>query len=107
MTRFRTPKATVQPAKTFSLEEKKEHVRQTFASISQRYDFLNSLLSLLLDRCWRRRTTRLLRDFPEGPILDLCAGTLPLSQELAHQARNRRIFSLDSTNEIIISACNP
>ena len=78
-----------------SLEEKKDYVRETFASISHRYDFLNSLLSLLFDRCWRWRIARLLRDIPEGPVLDLCAGTFPLSRELARQAANRQVFSLD------------
>ena len=76
-------------------EGKKEYLRQTFASISHNYDFLNALLSLLLDRCWRWQTVRQLLDVPEGPVLDLCAGTLSLSKELAAQAPARRIFSLD------------
>ena len=80
---------------TASQEERKEYVRRTFASISHRYDFLNALLSLLLDRCWRWRTARLLRDIPEGPVLDLCAGTLSLSGEIARQAPDRNIYSLD------------
>ncbi|XCN71399.1 MAG: ubiquinone/menaquinone biosynthesis methyltransferase [Candidatus Electrothrix aestuarii] len=80
---------------TASQDERKEHVRRTFASISHRYDFLNGLLSLLLDRCWRRRTARSLRDIPEGPVLDLCAGTLSMSRELARQAPDRHIYALD------------
>ncbi len=77
------------------LEEKKEYVRDIFSSISHKYDLLNSLLSLLVDRCWRWRTTRLLRDFPDGPVLDLCAGTMPLSIELIRQAKNRQVLSMD------------
>uniref|UniRef100_UPI004057936E class I SAM-dependent methyltransferase n=1 Tax=Candidatus Electrothrix sp. TaxID=2170559 RepID=UPI004057936E len=76
-------------------EEKKEYVRQIFASINHQYDFLNSVLSLLSDRCWRWQTVRLLRDIPDGPVLDLCAGTLPLSGELARQTGKRQVFSLD------------
>lgn len=76
-------------------EGKKEYVRQIFASINHQYDFLNSVLSLLLDRCWRWQTVRLLRDIPDGPVLDLCAGTLPLSGELVRQAENRQVFALD------------
>ncbi|MCI5117126.1 MAG: ubiquinone/menaquinone biosynthesis methyltransferase [Candidatus Electrothrix sp. LOE1_4_5] len=79
----------------FYPKEKKTYVRNTFASLSQRYDFLSSLFSLLLDHSWRRHTTRLLHDVPEGPVLDLCAGTLSLSRELACQAENRHVFSLD------------
>jgi demethylmenaquinone methyltransferase/2-methoxy-6-polyprenyl-1,4-benzoquinol methylase len=76
-------------------EEKKEYVRDIFSSVSHRYDLLNSLLSLLVDRCWRWKTSRLLRDFPDGPVLDLCAGTMPLSIELARQARRRQVLSMD------------
>ena len=76
-------------------EEKKEYVRGIFSSISYKYDLINSLLSLLLDRYWRWRTARLLHDIPDGPVLDLCAGTMPLSRELALQAEKRRVFAMD------------
>ncbi len=76
-------------------EEKKDYVRALFCTVSQRYDLLNSLLSLLLDRCWRWRTVRLLRDFPDGPVLDLCAGTMPLSLELTRQAKKRTVLAID------------
>ncbi len=82
-------------------EEKKRFVREKFASISQRYDFLNSLLSLQIDRYWRWRTVRLLRNFPEGWVLDLCAGTLPLSLELTRQAPERRVLSIDFCEDML------
>jgi demethylmenaquinone methyltransferase/2-methoxy-6-polyprenyl-1,4-benzoquinol methylase len=46
-----------------------------FGEIAPWYDLLNHLLSLNIDRAWRRRATRLVP--PEGtdPILDLCTGT--------------------------------
>ena len=80
---------------TASHETRKEYVRQTFASISHRYDFLNGLLSLLFDRCWRWHIARLLADVPEGPVLDLCAGTLSLSREIARQNPDQYIYALD------------
>ncbi|MCI5150230.1 MAG: ubiquinone/menaquinone biosynthesis methyltransferase [Candidatus Electrothrix sp. MAN1_4] len=76
-------------------EEKKEYVLGIFTSISHKYDLINSLLSLMVDHYWRWRTARLLRNIPEGPILDLCAGTMPLSLELARQAENRLVFAMD------------
>jgi demethylmenaquinone methyltransferase/2-methoxy-6-polyprenyl-1,4-benzoquinol methylase len=76
-------------------EEKKDYVRTLFCTVSQRYDLLNSLLSLLLDRCWRWRTVRLLRDCPEGPVLDLCAGTMPLAVELIRQDKERAVLAVD------------
>ncbi|MDT8335943.1 MAG: class I SAM-dependent methyltransferase, partial [Desulfurivibrionaceae bacterium] len=67
-------------------DEKKKFVREKFASISSDYDFLNSLLSFHIDRYWRWVTTRMLGEYREGTVLDLCAGTLPLSLELTRQA---------------------
>ena len=47
-----------------------------FGSIAGRYDLLNHLLSLGIDRYWRRRTVRLVPPKPDaGPILDVCTGT--------------------------------
>lgn len=76
-------------------EAKKQFVREKFSAISSRYDLLNSLLSLQIDRYWRWRTTRLLKQFPAGWVLDLCAGTLPLSLELTRQAKDRKVLSID------------
>lgn len=84
-----------------SPEEKKQFVREKFSAISRRYDLLNSLLSLQIDRYWRWRTTRLLKQFPTGWILDLCAGTLPLSLELTRQAKGRRVLSIDFCEDML------
>ena len=82
-------------------EAKKQFVREKFASISKRYDLLNSLLSLQIDRYWRWRTTRLLREFPGGWVLDLCAGTLPLSLELTRQAKHRKVLAVDFCEDML------
>ena len=47
------------------------------------------------DRYWRWVTSRMLRDFPDGVVLDLCAGTLPLSLELTRQAKRRQVVAVD------------
>ena len=88
---------------TQSADEKKRFVRDKFASISNKYDFLNSLLSLKIDSYWRWVTTRELKEFPEGPILDLCAGTLPLSLELTRQAKKRHVVAVDFCQDMLVS----
>jgi demethylmenaquinone methyltransferase/2-methoxy-6-polyprenyl-1,4-benzoquinol methylase len=72
---------------TASLEAgsaKRSYVRSMFTAIAPRYDLLNHVLSLNLDRWWRRRAVeRLLwAAAPGGRYLDLCAGTLDLGVEL-------------------------
>jgi demethylmenaquinone methyltransferase/2-methoxy-6-polyprenyl-1,4-benzoquinol methylase len=46
-----------------------------FGQIAGRYDFLNHLLSLGIDRYWRWRTVRLAPPSGSLPILDVCTGT--------------------------------
>ena len=86
-----------------SAEEKKIFVRDKFAAISNKYDFLNSLLSLKVDRYWRWVTTRQLKEFPDGAVLDLCAGTLPLSLELTRQAKKRTVVAVDFCEDMLRS----
>ena len=86
-----------------SAEEKKRFVRDKFAAISNKYDFLNSLLSLKADSYWRWVTTRELKEFPEGAILDLCAGTLPLALELTRQAPKRTVVAVDFCEDMLCS----
>jgi demethylmenaquinone methyltransferase/2-methoxy-6-polyprenyl-1,4-benzoquinol methylase len=50
-----------------------------FAEIARRYDLLNRLLSLGIDRRWRRQTVRLVPPRDEQPILDVCSGTADLA----------------------------
>jgi demethylmenaquinone methyltransferase/2-methoxy-6-polyprenyl-1,4-benzoquinol methylase len=65
--------------------EKREYVKQIFSEIAPRYDLLNHLLSLNIDRRWRKRAIAALgvdRD-KAGNYLDLCAGTLDVAQQIA------------------------
>ena len=82
-------------------EEKKTFVKQKFSSISRSYDLINSLVSFKIDWYWRWLSTRELKAFPTGAVLDLCAGTLPLSLELTRQAAGRQVVSIDFCEDML------
>lgn len=69
-------------------EGKHEYVQQMFGDIAPRYDLLNRVLSLGIDRAWRRRALAALgwTAQPAGVYLDLCAGTLDVGATLVRQA---------------------
>lgn len=56
-------------------EGKKEQVAEMFDNISPKYDFLNHLLSLGIDRSWRKKAIKQLRSLNPDRILDIATGT--------------------------------
>lgn len=60
-----------------------------FTCIAPRYDLLNHVLSLNVDRLWWRRTARTFRRIlvrPDARVLDLCCGTGDMAFALRRQA---------------------
>jgi demethylmenaquinone methyltransferase / 2-methoxy-6-polyprenyl-1,4-benzoquinol methylase len=83
--------------------EQARRVREMFATIAARYDLLNHLLSVNIDKRWRRRVAKTLNaTFPPGPlshksearILDVACGTGDLSLTL-FESGNARVVGLD------------
>ena len=66
---------------------KRSYVQRIFSEIAPRYDLLNRLLSLGIDRRWRTLALQRLGwdRAPEGTYLDLCAGTLDVGAELSRK----------------------
>ncbi|UCC85278.1 MAG: ubiquinone/menaquinone biosynthesis methyltransferase [Gemmatimonadota bacterium] len=82
-----SPRRNLAPPEAESQGERAQAIREMFSAIASRYDLLNHLLSLNIDRSWRRRAVdRLGWDArPDGRYLDVCAGTLDLAIELARR----------------------
>jgi demethylmenaquinone methyltransferase/2-methoxy-6-polyprenyl-1,4-benzoquinol methylase len=81
---------TAMPDASFNAEGKNSAVRAMFAEIAPSYDRLNHLLSINIDKVWRRFTVKQLEDVlshPEAVALDLCCGTADLTMELEKLAR--------------------
>jgi len=76
--------ATTREARPSSGKERERQVRKIFSEIAPRYDLLNHVLSMNVDRGWRRRAVAKLdwEASPTGLYLDACAGTFDLSLEL-------------------------
>ena len=78
------------------LSPKARQIRQMFSSIAPRYDLLNHLLSLNIDKSWRRKAVSLMRSSstqPQPLWLDLCCGTGDLSLEMLRQGAHRIVSS--------------
>lgn len=62
-------------SETAVVDKSGDRVRRMFAEIAPRYDLLNHVLSLNIDRYWRWRTLKQLNLQPGTPFLDVCTGT--------------------------------
>lgn len=76
--------ATIPDARPSTGADREAQVQRIFSEIAPRYDLLNHVLSLGIDRRWRRRAVSSLgwERVPRGRYLDACAGTYDLSLEL-------------------------
>ncbi len=77
-------------------------VRAMFARIVPRYDLVNRLMTMGLDRRWRRETAALAR--PSGALaLDIATGTGDLALELARQGA-RSVVGADFCADMLTAA---
>lgn len=74
MTTTSSKKTVVLPLPDSGLS-KKEQVAGMFDRISKKYDFLNHLLSLGIDKGWRKKAIRSLQAIAPENILDIATGT--------------------------------
>ncbi|TWT94583.1 bifunctional demethylmenaquinone methyltransferase/2-methoxy-6-polyprenyl-1,4-benzoquinol methylase UbiE [Stieleria varia] len=68
------------------LDKSNQRVREMFRQIAPRYDLMNHVLSLNIDKYWRWRTVRRLNMIAGVPILDTCTGTGDLAIAIAGKA---------------------
>lgn len=96
-----------QPAGTSDQQSAAQAVREMFDSIAPRYDFLNHVLSMNIDRWWWRKTARkfdtILRQ-PEARILDVCCGTGDMTMSLLRHrpANGKPILAADFAHQMLI-----
>ena len=112
-----------QPAGTSDPQSAARAVREMFDSIAPRYDLLNHVLSMNIDRLWWWRTARKFRNIlarPDATVLDICCGTgdmtmallryrpIParpvLAADFAHQMLVRGMVKFAGHNAVAIEA---
>jgi demethylmenaquinone methyltransferase/2-methoxy-6-polyprenyl-1,4-benzoquinol methylase len=83
-------------------------VREMFGRVAPRYDLLNHLLSLNIDRLWRARVAREFRDIlsrADARALDLCCGTGDLTVTL-HDAGSSQVIGADFCHPMLVRAAD-
>ena len=96
------------PAGTSDERSAAHAVRQMFDEIAPRYDFLNHVLSMNVDRLWWRRTARTFSHIlsrSDARVLDLCAGTGDMSVAMravaSRQKSSAAILALDFSHQML------
>ncbi len=72
-----------------AVDKSGDKVRRMFAQIAPRYDLMNHVLSLNIDRAWRRKTVKHLELSSNEPVLDVCTGTGDLAIAIAAKGAGR------------------
>lgn len=79
---------------------KKEQVAEMFDNISERYDFLNHVLSLSIDKGWRKKVVRMVKAEKPKQILDVATGTADLAIAL-EKSHPEQIIGIDISNGML------
>jgi demethylmenaquinone methyltransferase / 2-methoxy-6-polyprenyl-1,4-benzoquinol methylase len=86
----------------YQLSEKGERIREMFGGIAPRYDLLNRVLSLGIDRAWRRFAVGKIGVKEAGRVLDVATGTGDVALEIAAQTSAAvNIVGVDFCKEMV------
>ena len=76
-------------------------IADMFDRISLKYDVLNQLLSLNVDKVWRRKTAKVVAKSHPETILDLATGTADLAIALAKYNPQAHIIGTDISEKML------
>lgn len=74
---------------------KKEQVTEMFNRIAPSYDKLNSWLSFRVDKIWRRRVVKIVKQTKFPDVLDVATGTGDLAIAIAKGVRLNTVYGVD------------
>lgn len=82
---------------------KKAQVSEMFNNIAPKYDFLNHLLSMGIDKIWRRKVINLIKPLKPKIILDVATGTGDLALALT-KVQPEKIIGIDISSGMLEKA---
>jgi demethylmenaquinone methyltransferase / 2-methoxy-6-polyprenyl-1,4-benzoquinol methylase len=83
------------------LDKSPTRIASMFDAIAPRYDLLNHVLSVGLDRGWRERAVDELALRPGARVVDLCTGTGDLALAIVQRASDATVVGVDFAGEML------
>ncbi len=80
-----------------TVDEKPRFVEAMFGRIARRYDVMNTVMTLGMDRGWRRAVAGAARPPSDGRVLDIGAGTGKLALAIARAMGDGQVVAADFT----------
>ena len=71
------------------LNPKKKKIKFMFNEISRFYDIMNFIMTLGVDKLWRKKIVKKLDNIKNGKILDIATGTGELAIEIKKKCSNK------------------
>ena len=80
----------------------KAKIEGMFDNIAKDYDSLNHIMSLSIDKIWRRKAIKKIKDAGEAPrVLDVACGTGDFSIAIAKAVRKGEVIGVDISKEML------
>lgn len=83
------------------MKKDSDKIRQMFNDIAPKYDFLNHLLSMGIDKGWRRKVVKRVTSHKPAKLLDIATGTCDLAIALAKKNPNCKIVGGDLSPKML------
>lgn len=98
----RQPQSTVESINPYSDDQAKHvQIERMFDSIAPAYDTMNRLMTMGIDRLWRRRTVKAVARHAPHHILDVATGTGDLAIALARRNPGATVAGVDLSRGMI------
>ncbi len=94
-----SPKSPDTNSNGFAVKE--QQVEEMFNGIAPKYDLLNHVLSLGIDKLWRKRVVRAIAKNRPSDVLDVATGTADLAIALARSSSDVNIVGVDIAEEML------